>query len=254
MKKTLSFFIAVVMVFSVVPFNAAAVDAEVNNALDAFVYPVTLDDHEVSYYLEECGYDPAGNGWPFGSFGGLYRIGYYFYPVGGSNNKISTEEELKAAFFETFTIKRDFFEKYLCIEPWTYYSVDSAGNYFLIEFNICVSEELVNELNSYSSYEKAYFYAQLYAVLSGQYYGSQNGYTFSKLSEVSNNEYGKIFHFDANFDGEVNTRDSVILKKVILGVDVKCNYYTKDLNGDGATNAKDSFYLKRFLATGEDVR
>ena len=53
---------------------------------------------------------------------------------------------------------------------------------------------------------------------------------------------------DANGDGEINVKDSAMLKRYLAGWDVKMDVKKADLDGDGNITIKDSALLKRYLA------
>ena len=52
---------------------------------------------------------------------------------------------------------------------------------------------------------------------------------------------------DINIDGEVNPRDSLLLKKQIAGLEPRVFIDNCDVNGDGDINAKDTVRLKKLL-------
>lgn len=259
MKKLISLLLCIIIVASTFPLTVAATDDELC-AKDMFTYELYLEDAEVNYWLERCKYTPIDNDGYLGCFGGTYTIGYYSaFPIAGGYYTAETSEELLQYFYGISGLKKEFFEKYtnqIQFVNINYYK-NSSGKYYRIEYYITFNEAFVNEVETYGSYEKAYFYAKLYAILSGEYLaGAFNGtgYTFEEYYRSSEFEYGDILPFDANYDGSINSRDVLILKRAIAGHDVQCNYSTRDLNGDGVTNAKDMLYLNTYAKTGVDLR
>ena len=291
MKKVVSLALILGIVLAVFPFSAAATENE-TDLNDMFEYDIELTDEQVVKYLEKCCYDPTATGstvYPYVTYiccrvfetkedYATDAYGYFQqYENPYADGGFETKDELLEYFHKLCGIKEEYFNKYLVTDPLLNNALPSRdGKYHVIKYMLYVRPELTAIVNEYDSYERAYFFAKLYYFLLGDFRDvvndlpsniPKNRYYYLDDSEARTEpdycgdtvtdptEYiTKILPFDANFDGEANARDSIILKKVLLGVDVKCNYYTRDLNGDGATNAKDSFYLKKFLATGEDAR
>lgn len=52
---------------------------------------------------------------------------------------------------------------------------------------------------------------------------------------------------DVNEDGVVNSKDSILLRKYILGSEVTINKTAADVNKDGAINSKDSILLRKYI-------
>ncbi|HEX9059741.1 MAG TPA: serpin family protein [Clostridia bacterium] len=62
------------------------------------------------------------------------------------------------------------------------------------------------------------------------------------------NALDSISKYDLNSDGKVNSTDLAILKRCVLGIDVKVSG-NPDINGDGKTNSLDYVLLKKYITT-----
>ena len=279
MKKTISLILVLVMCLAVFPFSAVAAEEEIDLD-DLFKYDIELSDEQVATYLKKAFYDPDVKSNPYCY---TFAVGcrvydkYVYDRANGqycvdpyTNGGFESLDELLDYFYELCGIKREYFEKYLIFHPQLFqYVTIENGKYYGVSYDIYVSPDITKIVNSYSSYDRAYFYAKLFYVLSGDFINDvmgyppeEPGYEYYYLDESelrvpdsgSNDYITKLIDFDANFDGSVNARDLIILRKVMMGLDVKCNYYTKDLSGDGKTNAKDVLCLKKYVVTGVDMR
>ncbi len=81
--------------------------------------------------------------------------------------------------------------------------------------------------------------------------------TITKLSEagkfINETQESPIIYGDANSDGEVNSKDAVLIKKYLAGYSgLSIDKEAADMNGDGEVNSKDAVRLLRYLA-GYDV-
>lgn len=257
MKKIVCILLILCTVFLAFPFGVIAEGEEEISVKDMFAYDFELTDEEVVKCLEECRYSPYSNTRPYYGVVWVYcRVQY-----GG----FETYEEIRDYFYETTGINRECFEKYLVTDPSLADCVyDEQDGYYKFGYWIFMRQEFLDELETYGSYEKAYYYAKLWYLISGKKYFyiptyQRPVYTDNEMDHaipgpVETFKYGEILPFDSNFDGKLNARDTMILKMAVLGMDVDCNYYTKDLTGDGVTNAKDVLYLKKYIATGVDLR
>lgn len=61
-----------------------------------------------------------------------------------------------------------------------------------------------------------------------------------------------IVYGDVNGDGEIDIKDSALIKRYLAGWDVELDLEATDVNGDGEATIKDSALIKRYLA-GWDV-
>lgn len=57
---------------------------------------------------------------------------------------------------------------------------------------------------------------------------------------------------DVNEDGTINSKDSLLVRKYILGENVTINLSAADVNRDGIVNSKDSMILRKYIL-GDDV-
>ncbi|MBR4881486.1 MAG: dockerin type I repeat-containing protein, partial [Clostridia bacterium] len=58
---------------------------------------------------------------------------------------------------------------------------------------------------------------------------------------------------DLNDDGDINAKDSNLLRQCIAGYDGNINKLAADINADGAVDAKDSNLLRQYLAGIYDI-
>ena len=69
------------------------------------------------------------------------------------------------------------------------------------------------------------------------------------ITETELREQGSVIYGDINGDGEVNTKDAVLLKKYLAGYEaLTFDRVAADVNGDGEVNSKDAVRLLRHLA------
>ena len=52
---------------------------------------------------------------------------------------------------------------------------------------------------------------------------------------------------DVNEDGIINSKDSILLRKYILGGNAAINVDAADVNRDGVLNSKDSIILRKYI-------
>lgn len=248
--KKISILLAILMLVTSIPFAAFATDEDSYAAKDMFKMDFELSDQEVSEILKEACYVPSGDIQPYYS-----EIKINYYPLSKS---FSTAEELENDFWEQFFIKREYAEHYeMFPEFWKTYEFNNKGEYVAVTFYFSVSYDLINEVDSYGSVEKAIFYAKLYKVLSGvpySYISVPDGYGFIKEDIIGGYTYGSLFPYDVNYDGKVNARDHHLLHKAMGGYTFRGNAYALDPCKDGVLNAKDALYMKTFLVTGTDLR
>ena len=55
---------------------------------------------------------------------------------------------------------------------------------------------------------------------------------------------------DVNDDGTINSKDSILLRKYILGSNASINLDAADVNRDGIINSKDSIILRKYILGG----
>jgi len=266
MKKIICFILSIILCLSTCVCNVFAVEDTEISIKDIINYDLPYFDQNVYNWLDYIWYEPeltpelkdemCGDV-------GHFPLYFSYYPVDETGNPTGidkeayTSEELYNLYWDSIPVDRKYIDKYFdwprysdinlsfnltVIRDSIYNDYDLPDNYILaLSSPLSFSDAFLEELNTYSSIERAY-------VIGGLLYTMSSWENFSVDAEVvtpTYSEYKDIMKYDVNYDGDLDAKDSMLMKKAIVGKEIKGNVRALDINDDGKTNGKDSLYLRK---------
>ncbi len=269
MKKTLCIIVIVSMLL--IPFSIPASASTVEYPVfdfeldDLFNIDFELTNDEVARFLMDSHYEAKSSNCVL-QFYITYTIPeaeYCFMP--GSTLNIDdyaydSFEEIEAVFFDNLGLNQEYigfaydgcpfwFEYDQCLKT-------STGKYYAITYHF---KEYGDAFSSFDPVDRAFCMAKIIDVIGfGEH--APEGYTGYR-GAMPGGSYLNIIRFDANYDGIINAKDKLFVKRAIAGEDFKYNSFIKSACADGINindnfgvlNSKDSFYIQTYINTGIDL-
>ena len=250
--KLICVILSVLLTVSTLPITSAAEQDRGLNAEDMFVEDFELSNERTSELLYEYRYVPESHMNNntlvfFVSITVCYTVpGNEIYPgvISPEISGYETSEELLDNFWKSFSIKKEYAEKYLNLDP---VFLINDNIYYGVKYKLSFKSELLEETASFSPIKRAKFFAKFLEAACAE--KLPDNFSIDKSYLIGAYYYDLIFRYDINYDGEVNTKDSLVFKKIMCGSSANYNAYAADSNGDGLINAKDGLTIKKQIAT-----